>query len=178
MQDRLTFFKKLIDSGLFKSLTADQVASINTIIDCFQKQGYTDERWLSYILGTAKWETGQTMLPVEERNWGKKLYARLIEGHRYYGRGYVQITHPDNYRRLGNILNIPLLDQPELALQPPIAAKIAVVGSVEGYFTGVGLRKFFNSRTADWFNARKVINLLDNAEIIARYGKRFYECLN
>ena len=47
------------------------------------------------------------------------------DGARFRGRGYIQITGRDNYTRMAERLNLPLLDQPELAQQPAIAARIS-----------------------------------------------------
>jgi predicted chitinase len=48
------------------------------------------------------------------------------DGARYYGRGFIQLTGRDNYKRAGAALNLPLEKNPELAAKPDIAAKIAV----------------------------------------------------
>ena len=48
------------------------------------------------------------------------------DGVRYKGRGFIQITGRDNYRRAGQALGLPLEERPELASKPDIAAKIAV----------------------------------------------------
>lgn len=48
------------------------------------------------------------------------------DGEKYHGRGFIQLTGRDNYRMAGQALNIDLLNQPELASKPDIAAKIAV----------------------------------------------------
>ena len=48
------------------------------------------------------------------------------DGARYRGRGFLQITGRDNYRRLGAALNLPLEQQPELLEQPEIAARAAL----------------------------------------------------
>ena len=48
------------------------------------------------------------------------------DGKRYMGRGYIQITGRANYRRYGKKLGIDLENNPELAEQPDIAARIAV----------------------------------------------------
>jgi predicted chitinase len=48
------------------------------------------------------------------------------DGVRYKGRGFIQITGRDNYRRAGQALGLPLEERPELASRPDIAAKIAV----------------------------------------------------
>ena len=48
------------------------------------------------------------------------------DGKRYMGRGYIQITGRANYRRYGKKLGIDLENNPELAEQPDIAARVAV----------------------------------------------------
>ena len=48
------------------------------------------------------------------------------DGERYKGRGFIQLTGRDNYRRAGSALNLPLETNPQLAARPDIAALIAV----------------------------------------------------
>lgn len=48
------------------------------------------------------------------------------DGWRYRGRGYIQITGRDNYRRAGQAMGLPLEKNPDLASRPEIAAQIAV----------------------------------------------------
>lgn len=48
------------------------------------------------------------------------------DGERYKGRGYIQLTGKYNYDRAGKALGLPLVQKPELAERPDIAAKIAV----------------------------------------------------
>jgi putative chitinase len=47
------------------------------------------------------------------------------DGWRYHGRGPIQITGADNYRRAGIALNLPLIEQPELVSQPANGARVA-----------------------------------------------------
>ena len=44
------------------------------------------------------------------------------DGARYRGRGYVQLTGRHNYARFGAMLGIPLLDNPDSACSPEVAA--------------------------------------------------------
>jgi len=48
------------------------------------------------------------------------------DGHKYHGRGFIQLTGRDNYRMAGQALGIDLLNHPELASKPDVAAQIAV----------------------------------------------------
>ena len=48
------------------------------------------------------------------------------DGQRYHGRGYIQLTGRSNYQMAGDALNIDLINKPELAARPDIAAQIAV----------------------------------------------------
>jgi putative chitinase len=48
------------------------------------------------------------------------------DGARYKGRGFIQITGKANYANAGQALGIDLVNNPELAARPDVAAKIAV----------------------------------------------------
>lgn len=48
------------------------------------------------------------------------------DGEKFKGRGYIQLTGRDNYERAGKALNLPLVDNPELAADPKHAANIAI----------------------------------------------------
>lgn len=48
------------------------------------------------------------------------------DGARYHGRGFIQLTGRENYRKAGEALGLPLEKHPELVERPDIAAKVAV----------------------------------------------------
>lgn len=48
------------------------------------------------------------------------------DGWRYRGRGYLQLTGRDNYRRFGDLLGLPLEARPEMAEGPITAWRIAI----------------------------------------------------
>lgn len=50
---------------------------------------------------------------------------RAGDGKRYKGRGLIQLTGRANYRKIGEILDLPLEDNPELAAEPVSSLKIA-----------------------------------------------------
>ena len=59
----------------------------------------------------------------------------------------------------------------KLALDPKVATEIIVVGMMKGLFTGVRLENYFNENKTDAVNARRIINILDSAELINGYYK-------
>jgi len=44
----------------------------------------------------------------------------------YFGRGPIQLTWVDNYRKAGDALGLPLVQQPDLVLQPKVGFDVAV----------------------------------------------------
>ena len=66
-----------------------------------------------------------TLIQRVTRIGSRDQAGRAGDGARFRGRGYIQITGRDNYARMAERLNLPLLDHPELALQPIIAARIS-----------------------------------------------------
>jgi hypothetical protein len=52
------------------------------------------------------------------------------------------------------------------------------LGMMNGWFTGAKLSRFFNASTEDWKNARKIINGLDKADLIADFGRSYYAAIS
>lgn len=50
---------------------------------------------------------------------------RAGDGYRYRGRGVLQITGRDNYRRFGALIGVDIENQPDLAAEPGIAMALA-----------------------------------------------------
>ncbi len=173
-------------------LSQSQIDGMETILTATHQAAVTDHRKVAYMLATVFHECAKTMRPITEfgkgagHDYGKKLKMGGGPGHRipyatpdklYYGRGYVQLTWFENYESMGHLLHVPLLENPELALDPPIAAQILIKGMTGGLFTGKGLDKYFNATITDWVNARKIINGLDHAETIGGYAQTFFTAL-
>ena len=129
----------------------------------------------AYILATIKHETAETFLPITE--YGSQSYLRGKKYYPYIGRGYVQLTWQWNYEKFGDLLNIPLVKNPELANDPETAWRILETGMSRGLYTGRKLRDYVNEKKTDYYRARKVINGLDKATLIKKYAEKFYDCI-
>lgn len=186
--DPSSFYKK-IRTNLFKTLSQSQVDGLNNILSHWTtKYANQDKRFLAYILATVYHETAKTMQPIEEfgkgngRAYGGKVKMNgkkyTTPNQLYYGRGYVQITWYENYEKFGKILNINLLENPNLALNKSIATSILFIGMFEGLFTGKKLSDYFNLIKNDYVNARRIVNGTDKANLIAGYATEFFKSLN
>jgi predicted chitinase len=131
---------------------------------------------LAYLLATAYHETAHTMKPVAEGYWIKNAEAWRKKNLRYYpwyGRGFVQLTWEANYKKASQELGVDLINNKDLAMDPTVAAKIAVLGMVEGWFTGKKLSDYCTLGKSDFLNARRIINGMDAAAKIAGYAEQY-----
>lgn len=181
--DRQKFFN--VVRKHFGKLNQPQVEGFTAILNQWEKEKLTDLRHLAYMLATAWHETARTMRAIEEYGKGRgRRYGRPDPktGKAYYGRGLVQLTWADNYKKMGKILNIPLYEHPTLALELNIAVEIMFEGmltrkSFKGDFTGHALENYFNKTKNDPHGARKIINGSDQARRIAGHHEKFLAAL-
>lgn len=192
--DRTVFFAYVRKAPFGNRLTQEQIGGINRILDkWFAVHSAEDNRFLSYILATAFHETGGRMVPVREgfartdaqarKILKDKKYARDLDGRSYYGRGLVQLTWHDNYRRMEQLTGIELVNSPDLALDPDLSIDILFEGlmlgaSGRGDFTGKSLEQFFNETKDDPEGARAIVNGKDKAKLIASYHYNFLDSIN
>jgi putative chitinase len=187
MIDRDKFFDSVRASLFGGSLSQSQVDGMNYLLAVWERffeaaNPRDGNRWLAYCLATVFHETGKAMIPVEEVGKGSgQLYGQPAGPYNqtYYGRGHVQLTWEDNYEKgqsqlLKNYgLDIPIYSNPDLMLDDQPSALILYDGMSEGWFTGVGLPQYFNSTVEDAYNARKIVNGLDQASAIQGYYDKF-----
>ncbi len=196
----LTFNKKKLLDGYtnrFGPLTNDLVDAFTFLFSKIESDPNfndtdTDRRKLAYCLATFKWETAHTMRPIDERGGdayfnkrygpqtsvGKMLgNTKPGDGALFHGRGYVQITGRRNYAKAKALTGVDLISDPARAKEPEIAYKIAMQGMTDGWFTGKKLSHYFSGDSADYVNARRIINGLDQADRIADIARRYSEIL-
>ena len=99
------------------------------------KQEGIEGKELAAFLAQMSHETGQFQFR-RELSGGREYYG----GHtgpwtdakgktyttKYHGRGYIQLTHDYNYKKYGDMFGVDLLNNPDLAMDGDLAAKIAV----------------------------------------------------
>ncbi|MSP37826.1 MAG: hypothetical protein EXR70_04985 [Deltaproteobacteria bacterium] len=182
MINRKFFFEQVRGHLFDGKLKQSQVDGLTAILDQWDgKYANRDDRWLAYMLATTHHETDRTMQPIEEYGKGKgREYGVADPATKqvYYGRGFVQLTWKVNYQTMGKKLGVDLVNHPELALRLTVATQVLFFGMMEGRFTGVKLAAYFNPSKEDWINARRIINGLDKANLIATYGKAYYAALS
>lgn len=180
------FFNIVRNELMGGRLNQTQVDNINQILKESNRQGLMLEQ-KAYVLATVHHETGRKMQAVEEGGKGRgKRYGRKIKYNGaayehpdqiYYGRGHVQLTWYENYELFGRLLDLPLLEKPELMLNMDVSIQVLGMGMRLGLFTGVGLNRYINHSKKDYVNARRIINGLDRAELIAGYAETYERAL-
>ena len=181
MINREFFFDYIRHKLHFGRLKQSQVNGYNKILDFWENENLKDVRWLAYVLATTYHETDKTIKPLKEYGKGRgKKYGipDTDTGQVYYGRGYVQLTWKVNYAKYTTILNIDLVNNPDLALEQEVATKILFHGMTSGNFTGKSLGHYFNENKTDWYNARRIINGTDKMYLIGDYGKDFFAAIS
>lgn len=165
-------------------ITETQISGFNAILNVLNTEGATKAE-ASYILATALQETSRKMLPKEEDEH-EEFYVEMYDiegsrkttalrlgnteagdGEKYKQRGFISILGKNNYKAFAELLDIPLVEQPELLTDLDVASKALVKGMLEGAYTGFALSKYINSRRVDYLNARRVTKGVENAKKIA-----------
>lgn len=177
-------------------LSTAQVEGCRRLLATCAAEGVTELRQVAYVLASDFHETGGRMHPVRETfaTSDAQAIARLEKAWRegklgkvskpywregWFGRGDIQITHRDNYAKLGAAIGVDLVKRPELALDPAVSARIAVIGMRDGLFrSGHRLDRYFNGGFANPVGARAIVNGGgDKAKLIAQHYSAFLAAL-
>lgn len=189
--NRQAFFSAVRISLFSGRLLDHQVKGTEYILDAWERFNLADKRWLAYILATTFHETARTMQPIKERG-GAAYFTRMYDitgdrphvarrlgntqrgdGARYAGRGFVQITGRTNYAKASKAVGQDLIANPDLAMRADIAAYLLIEGMRSGWYTGKRLQDYIFGHKCDYRNARRIINGVDKAAVIASYAEKF-----
>ena len=144
----------------------------------------------AYVLATVYHETGGLMTPVRETfaTSDAQAIAKLTKAWAtgklpwvskdywssgWFGRGYVQLTHKENYQKAKDKTGIDFISHPEYMLQSDKSVIVTVLGMKEGWFTGKKLADYITLSKSDFVGARKIINGTDKKDLIATYAKSY-----
>lgn len=194
--NRKAFFAAVRQDPCGGRLGEGQVAGMAGILEAWEREHQGgDLRWLAYMLATAFHETACAMRPVKEIG-GDAYFHRMYDpqgerpkvaerlgntepgdGARFAGRGLPQLTGRRNYALASAKLGHDFLADPDAVMRLEFAIPIMFAGMCEGWFTGKKLADFFNAKMDDPVAARRIINGLDRAAVIARYHRAFLAAL-
>ncbi|MBA5779129.1 hypothetical protein H2509_20610 [Stappia sp. F7233] len=204
--NRTGFFEAIRKSLFGGHLTQSEVDGINVILDQWRDL-YPDApaHWIANSLAQIHHETGGRMVPIKETVQAyhkdanphditveSRLDAAFAKGQLpwvrtpywrdgWFGRGLIQITHRDNYARLGRRLGVDLVGNRNLALDPVVSAQIAIVGMVDGLFTGKRLADYHFPAALEEpekSNPRRIVNGKDGKDMtVAALHRRYFEAL-
>lgn len=185
----------------FGKLSESQVSAFNHIVSAMDADKSISYPQGAYILATTWHETATTMLPIAEygkgggrpygtwqRNSKGELYAykngnrntvylQSEYPHLYYGRGETQNTWFDNYEKLSKAFNVDFLNNPDLLLTQEWSTPVTIYSMKNGLYTGKKLSDYINQSKKDYLNARRIINGMDKASLIAGYAETFEKVL-
>lgn len=101
--------------------------NIPFIAKALQDEKILNPNVLAYALATIEHETAGTFQPLEEIK-GRRSARRLgyEGGTNYFGRGFIQLTHLRNYKKIGERIGVgdELVRHPDLAASPEVAARV------------------------------------------------------
>lgn len=185
----------------FGKLSQSQVDAINFIVDAMDKDKGITYPQGAYILATTWHETATTMLPIAEYGKGKgrpygtwqrnskgelyaykngnrnTVYLQSEYPHLYYGRGETQNTWYDNYEKLSKVFDVDFLKNPDLLLTQEWSTPVTIYSMKNGLYTGRKLSDYIHQSKKDYVNARRIINGMDKANLIAGYADTFEKAL-
>ena len=150
-----------------KKFEISKSESVRLLIQTCFENNVTQHAQIACVLANCQHET-QNFLYSEEidgREQAKLLGYR--GGIEYFGRGYIHLTHIDNYEKADSKLGLGgrLTRDLDYATNPNIAVKTAVIGMRDGWFTGLGLKRWIDGDkgwiTGDglsYYYARQIVN--------------------
>jgi predicted chitinase len=148
------------------------------VAECL-RQGVTDDAQIAYVLATAKHESGNYVC-YEEIASGSQYEGRDDlgnnqpgDGVKFKGRGLAQVTGRTNYEKYSKLLNRDFLKDPKGMAEPGVALFTLVHGHKTGIFTGRKLDDYIGNGKRDFYNARRIINGTDRADLIAGYAEDY-----
>lgn len=202
--NREAFFAHVRAALFNHQLSTAQVEGCEAILAGFEAARWPLS-WAAYGFATVFHETGQRMQPIIETTgprdrepvsvdraiarleaawaakrlrWVKTAYWRKDkDGLSWLGRGLPQTTHRTNYAWAERVTGVPFTRNPELMLEMRYSLPVMIQAMQEGAYTRHRNADYLNRQPPDYRGARRIINGMDKADMIAGYARRFEEAL-
>lgn len=166
------------------NLTTQNVQGMEKVLD-YAEQHKTSASKLPYIVATAWWETNATMHPVKEAYWMSESWRKQhLRYYPWYGRGLIQVTWEDNYKKMWRELGLQGPVDPERFLDWNVAVPSLFVGMEKGLYTGKDLSDYIDEvdesdeeDLREFKAARRIVNVQDKALTIGKLALTFEKCL-
>jgi predicted chitinase len=143
------------------------------IAKALEHEGILTPNVLAYALATIEHETAGTFEPIEEIK-GRKSARRLgyEGGTNYFGRGFIQLTHLRNYKKMGERIGMgdELAKNPALAATPDVAAKV-----LAAFFKDNNIARL--AHNGDFVDARRPVNPDMQAGWIAQLAWKYRDMI-
>lgn len=97
------------------------------VVDELEAQGVTEPMAVANVLGQIEAESNWNPRSEEPSKYATPDNNNIEGGWDYRGRGLIQLTHKSQYEKYGDMLGIDLVNNPDLANEPKIAAQIAAL---------------------------------------------------
>jgi predicted chitinase len=133
-----------------EGLKGNAKEAIPIIAEALRNEKIDSKAMFAYALATAEHESFFEAIHEAGAEEQAEKYS-YDGGSEYHGRGYIMLTGKQNYEVIGNYLGYDLVGDPDLLLNPKIAAK-----AMAAYFNLFGTKKYINER--DFIHARKTVN--------------------
>lgn len=136
--------------------------AFNSIADtcqvCNQKILQVPPLVMAGAMATVRVEVGKGFKPIMEYASGDAYEGRVSlgntqpgDGRKYKGRGFIQITGRNNYNLYGHLMQIDLINNPDLALEINNSARVLALYFKQNGVIQACLRE-------DWVRVRKLVN--------------------
>ena len=166
------------------SKTTKLNANQQILFDACTAAGIVDMRQMANVFAQVQIESGfvpkSEIRQVETKTARQRYIKRLQDRYwftGYFGRGLIQITHLTNYERLGAIIGVDLVNNPEKANEMNNAASIACIGMRDGLFTSIKLSDCINNKVVNYRYCRRIVNGRDKEGLVDILSKEWYKKL-
>jgi len=114
----------------------------------------------AFVLANTRHETAQYKYLKEIDGRGQARRLGYQGGENWYGRGYIQLTHLNNYKNWSQWTGKDLVGNPDLLTTDlDLSAFVACSGIQHGSFTAKGkVSDYINDTKKDYYNARSLVN--------------------